>query len=242
MKNIFLNISPSLKKILHSSIPALSCESTMVVIVDPQKDFTVQHDGSLGVQGTEVDSGYIEQVIEATTILKDYGFTILATQDWHPSNHLSFASQHVGKKPFETTVLTRILSNNEEQQYEQVLWPDHCIQGSEGAKFFLPKNLIDFSFPKGTRRNFDSYSGIKDDGGVKTGLHSYLKTHEKVTSLIIYGLATDYCVYATVMDAVDMGLDIILINDLISAVHLEGGEKAIELMRATGKVTVCESI
>ncbi len=138
--------------------------------------------------------------------------------------------------------MTRTLPSNEEEQYEQVLWPDHCIQGSEGAKFFLPENLIDFSFPKGTREKFDSYSGIQDDGGIKTELHSYLKTSEQITSLIVYGLATDYCVYATVMDAVDMGLDIILINNLISAVHLEGGTKAIESMKATGKVTVCDSI
>ena len=220
----------------------LSYESTMVVVVDPQKDFTIHHDGSLGVSGTETGSGYIDRVIEASTFLKGCNFTILATQDWHPSNHLSFASQHVDKNPFETTVLTRILPNNEEQCYEQILWPDHCIQGSEGAKFFLPPNLIDFSFPKGTHRNFDSYSGIKDDGGVKTGLHSYLKSHEKITSLIVYGLATDYCVYATVMDAVDMGFDIILINNLISAVCSEGGKKAIELMKATGKVAIYESI
>jgi nicotinamidase/pyrazinamidase len=214
----------------------------MVVIVDPQKDFTIHHGGSLGVSGTEVNSGYIDRVIEATTILKNYGFTILATQDWHPRNHLSFASQHVDKAPFETIVLTRILPNNEEQIYEQVLWPDHCIQESDGAKFFLPTNLIDSSFPKGTHRNFDSYSGIKDDGGLKTGLHSYLKAHKKIASLIVYGLATDYCVYATVMDAVDMGFDIILINDLINAVHSKGGEKAIELMKATGKVTIYASI
>ncbi len=237
-----MGISSPLKQMLHSTISILSPESTMVVIVDPQKDFTIQHGGSLGVQGTELGSEYIERVIGATAILKEYDFTILATKDWHPSNHSSFASQHINKKPFETTILTRILPNNEEQQYEQVLWPDHCVQESEGAKFFLPDNLIDFVFPKGTHRNFDSYSGIKNDGDIKTGLHSYLKPHKKVTSLIVYGLATDYCVYATVMDAVNMGYSVILINNLISAVDPKNGEKAIELMKNTRKVIVCESI
>jgi nicotinamidase/pyrazinamidase len=240
VKGILLDIQSSLRN-MNFNISTLSPEFARVVIVDPQKDFTIQHGGSLGGPGTEAGSGYIERVIEATTFLKSCGFTILATQDWHPSNHLSFASQHPNKKPFDTIMLIRTLLNMEEQ-FEQVLWPDHCVQGSEGAEFFITEGLIDFSFPKGTHKNFDSYSGIKDDGGIKTELHSHLKSLEKVAALIIYGLATDYCVYATVMDAVDMGFDIILINDLISAVHPEGGEKAIELMKATGKVVVCDSI
>lgn len=227
---------------LNSHIFSLCRKSTRVVIVDPQKDFSKKHKGSLGVQGTETNSGYIERIIKATKTLKKNKFTILATKDWHPANHSSFASQHLGKKPFETIILERNLTNQEKQQYEQSLWPDHCVQQSNGAEFFMSNKLIDHFFEKGTHKEFDSYSGIKDDGGITTGLYHYLQSNEKITTLIIYGLATDYCAHATVMDAVDIGYNVILINDLISAVHPENGTKAIEAMKATKKVIVCESI
>lgn len=227
---------------LSTTLLNLSRESTRVVIVDPQKDFTIQYDGKLGVQGTETGSGYTKRVILATTNLKHHGFIILATKDWHPNNHASFASQHPDKKPFDIITLSRTLANGEQQTYEQVLWPDHCVQGSEGANFFLRDNLIDQVFVKGTHPQFDSYSGIKDDGNLETELSRYLNDNKQIKTLIIYGLATDYCVLATVMDCIDKGLNVVLIKNLISAVDPENGEKALKAMEATNQVTVYESV
>ena len=227
---------------LSATLLNLSRESTRVVIVDPQKDFTIQYNGSLGVQGTEAESGYTKRVIVATTNLKRHGFTILATKDWHPSNHTSFASQHPGKEPFDVIALSRSLPNGEQQTYEQILWPDHCVQGSKWANFFLRDDLIDQVFVKGTHPQFDSYSGIKDDGNLETELSRYLNDNKQIKTLIIYGLATDYCVLATVLDCVAKGLNVVLIKNLISAVDPENGEKALKAMEATGQVTVCESV
>jgi nicotinamidase/pyrazinamidase len=227
---------------LSDAVLGLSKRSTRVVIVDPQRDFTLQYNGSLGILGTESDSGYTERVIAATRYLKHHGFIILATKDWHPEDHTSFASQHPGRKPFETITLSHDLPDGTKRTYEQILWPDHCVQGSEGANFFLPENLIDQFFVKGTRPEFDSYSGIKDDGDFETELSAYLDHNTQVKTLIIYGLATDYCVQATVMDAVAKGLNVVLIKNLISAVDLKSGEKAIRAMESTGKVTICESV
>lgn len=220
----------------------LSVESTRVIIVDPQKDFTLQHNGSLGVQETETDSGYTKRVIAATTDLKHHGFIILATKDWHPSNHTSFASQHPDKKPFDIITLSHTLPDGTERTYEQMLWPDHCVQGSEGANFFLPDDLIDQFFVKGTHPQFDSYSGIKDDGDLETELNRYLDGNKQIRTLIVYGLATDYCVLATVRDTIAKGINVVLIKNLISAVNPEDGEKAIRTMIAAGQVTVCDSV
>lgn len=223
-------------------ISNFSPTSTQVIVVDPQKDFTIHYNGSLGVQGTETSSGYVERVIEATAKLKGYGFRILATKDWHPRNHTSFASTHHNKQPFDVITLNHTLPTGQNRSYEQILWPAHCVQGSEGAEFFIPLNLIDEISMKGTHPNFDSCSGIKDEGGIETELSKYLDTHKEINTVIIYGLATDYCVKATVMDVLDKDRDVILIKDLISAVNPEHGEAALKAMHATGKVHILDSI
>lgn len=223
------------------NISSLSPTSTQVILVDPQKDFTIHYNGSLGVQGTEINSGYIERVTEATAKLKGYGFTILATKDWHPKKHTSFASTYPDKKPFETITLSHVLPNGKNRSFEQILWPDHCVQGSIGAEFFIPDSLIDQFFVKGTRPQFDSYSGIKDDGGLETDFSKYLDNNKSLKTLIVYGLATDYCVKATVIDVLDKGLNVILIKNLISAVNPEHGETALKVMQATGKVHILDS-
>lgn len=171
----------------------LSKESTAVIIVDVQGDFTKVGNGSLSVDGS--DAKYLEKVELATKILKDHGYKIYATQDWHPRGHVSFASTH------------------DKQAFTGGLWPDHCVQGSKGAEILLPSDLIDVVIQKGTDKAHDSYSGFKDDGGKKTEMDARLKA-EGIKNLIIYGIATDYCVKATVRDAIDCGYNVYFLPDL----------------------------
>ena len=173
-----------------------------LIIVDVQYDFLPG--GSLAVaKGDEI-------IPVINYIQKDYDL-LVATQDWHPDNHLSFASQHEGKLPFEVIDLFGL---------EQVLWPDHCVQGSYGAEFSadLNMNRVEAIFRKGMERNIDSYSGFFDNGKRKdTGLAGYLKAR-KVDEVHICGLAADYCVYFTAMDALAEGFKTSIISKATKAI------------------------
>ena len=176
---------------------------TAVVVVDIQKDFTTAFNGSIAVNGT--DQAYLKLVSEATDKLKDVGLPIYATQDWHPSDHISFASNHKGKNPLETIIL--------EDGRTQVLWPDHCVQGSDGAKLLLDEKLITGIVQKGANSKYDSYSGFQDDGGAKTILDKTLKS-TGIKNLIVYGIATDYCVKFTVLNGMAAGYNVLVVRDL----------------------------
>jgi nicotinamidase/pyrazinamidase len=154
---------------------------------------------------------------------------VVATQDWHPANHLSFASQHPGK---------RIGDVIELEGLTQVLWPDHCIQGSRGSALHdhLPREHIDKVIQKGTDRNIDSYSGFFDNGHRKaTGLEQYLRS-QKVDEVHVLGLATDYCVKFTALDAAELGFRTSLITDGVRGVELNSGDcaQALDELRARG--------
>jgi nicotinamidase/pyrazinamidase len=149
-------------------------------VVDIQGDFTKFKGGSLAVDGT--DEKYVKTVEEETQKLKTAGLPIFATQDWHPLSHISFFTNHPGKKPFDMIKL---------RGKDQVLWPPHCVEHTSGAKILLDRNLFDASVKKGMNPQYDSYSGFQNDGGVKTDLEKFLK-QEGVGKLIIYGIATDY--------------------------------------------------
>jgi len=176
---------------------------TAVVVVDIQKDFTTAYKGSLAVSGT--DQTYLKSAAEATKKLKGVGLPIYATQDWHPADHVSFASNHKGKKPLETITL--------EDGRTQILWPDHCVQGSEGAKLLLDENFFTGMVQKGANSKYDSYSGFQDDGGAKTILDKTLKS-TGIKNLIVYGIATDYCVKFTVLDGMAAGYNVTVVRDL----------------------------
>jgi nicotinamidase/pyrazinamidase len=177
--------------------------STAVVVVDIQKDFTTAYKGSLAVNGTDHD--YLKLAADATKKLKGVGLPVYATQDWHPSDHVSFASNHKGKKPLETITI--------EDGRTQILWPAHCVQGSEGAKLLLDENLITGIVQKGANSKYDSYSGFQDDGGAATILDKTLKS-TGINNLIVYGIATDYCVKFTVLDGMAAGYNVIVVRDL----------------------------
>ncbi|MEN6627862.1 MAG: bifunctional nicotinamidase/pyrazinamidase [Candidatus Sumerlaeia bacterium] len=157
---------------------------------------------------------------------------VIATQDWHPAGHGSFASNHPGKKPGDVIELNGLA---------QILWPDHCVQDTRGAQLHDGLNMagIDKVFHKGTDPAIDSYSGLFDNGHLKsTGLGEYLK-EEGVTDLYLCGLTTDYCVKFSALDAAQMGFRVYLIADACRPVNLEPGDeaRAIEQMKAAG-VTV----
>jgi len=193
-----------------------------LVVVDVQNDFLPG--GALAVpEGDEVIP-IINKLMEAF----DW---IIATQDWHPSGHGSFASAHPGKQPGEVIDLDGL---------QQILWPDHCVQDSPGAAFSdtLNTNTIIKVFEKGTDPGIDSYSGFFDNGHKKsTGLDGYLKENG-IQKIYITGLATDYCVKFTALDAVQLGFDTFLIKDATRAVNLqpEDYDKAVNEMESAGVV------
>jgi nicotinamidase/pyrazinamidase len=154
---------------------------------------------------------------------------IIATQDWHPANHGSFAANHPGNKVGEVIDLNGL---------PQILWPVHCVQNTRGAEFHpeLEVSRITKIFPKGTDPAIDSYSGFFDNGHRKsTGLGEWLK-QQRVAEVSILGLATDYCVKFTALDAAQMGFKTTLIREGCRGVNLRAGDsdRAIDEMRRAG--------
>ncbi|MBB3949792.1 bifunctional nicotinamidase/pyrazinamidase [Aureimonas jatrophae] len=178
---------------------------TALIVVDVQKDFCPG--GALAV----ADGSAVIPVINR---LMGRFEVVVATQDWHPADHISFASQHAAK-PFTTIELP---------YGHQVLWPDHCIQGTTGAAFHdeLDLNPIQAIIRKGWGRGIDSYSGFREaDRLTTTGLAGYLR-ERNVGSVAVCGLATDFCVSWTALDARDVGFDVAVIDEACRAIDLEG--------------------
>ena len=199
-----------------------------VIVVDLQGDFTTWHKGSLAVEGA--DEAFVKKVEKATADLKEKGYPIFATQDWHPAEHVSFFPNHAGKEPYEAIEI---------EGRTQVLWPPHCVQETENAKVLLNKNLFDAIVRKGKDPCCDSYSGFQDDGGAKTEMDQILKQNG-VEEVIVYGLATDYCVKATAIDAADAGYRVTVVEGLSKGVAPDTTAQAIEEMKAKGITLVKE--
>lgn len=192
------------------------------IVVDLQGDFTEVKQGALAVAGT--DEAYLESVRAACRRLFERGVALYATQDWHPADHISFFSSHPGKKPFEAVTI---------EGREQVLWPPHCVQGTANAEILLDPGLWRAVVKKGMDRRFDSYSGFRDDGGAETGLERLLK-QDGIDHLLVFGLATDYCVKATALDAVRAGFRVTLVESLCRGVAPETSAAAIAEMKKAG--------
>ncbi len=207
---------------------AMAAEATKigVIVVDIQGDFTKLKNGSLAVDGT--DEAYIKAVEESTKKLKEAGYPIYATQDWHPKNHASFFTNHKGKKAFDVIKL---------HGKDQVLWPPHCVQNTPGAQILLDKKLFKAVVRKGMDPQYDSYSGFQDDGGKKTEMDKLLKK-EMIKKVVVYGIATDYCVRATALDAAAAGYKVIMIKNLSRGVAPDTTQKAIEEMKSQGVVVL----
>ncbi|RME18416.1 MAG: bifunctional nicotinamidase/pyrazinamidase [Alphaproteobacteria bacterium] len=190
-----------------------------IVVIDVQNDFCPG--GALAVpEGDAI-------VPEINRIVRDFPVRVF-TQDWHPQGHLSFASSHPGASP---------LSTIDMPYGPQVLWPDHCVQGSDGAEFHEDLHLepADMILRKGMRPEIDSYSAFfENDKTTPTGLEGYLKTRG-VQRLTFVGLATDFCVAWSALDAARLGFAVRVKLSACRAIDLDGSlEAALERMRAAG--------
>ncbi len=192
------------------------------IVVDLQGDFTAAKHGTLAVAGT--DEVYLESVRAACRRLFERGIPLYATQDWHPADHVSFFTNHPGKKPFEMIQI---------EGRDQVLWPPHCVQGTANAEILLDPGLWRAVVKKGMDRRFDSYSGFRDDGGAETGLERVLRK-DGIEHLVVFGLATDYCVKATALDAVRAGFRVTLIENLCRGVAPASSAAAVAEMKTAG--------
>lgn len=191
-----------------------------LLLIDIQNDFLPG--GNLAVPGGDA-------IIPAANKAMNAFDLVVASQDKHPADHLSFASQHQEKIPGEMISLNSL---------DQILWPDHCVQGTKGAELAHSLNAekINRVFDKGTDREIDSYSSFFDNGHVKaTGLETYLRDNN-VNEITITGLATDYCVKFTVLDALELGFTVNIIQEGVRGVDLNKGdsEKAMEEMITAG--------
>ena len=176
-----------------------------LLIVDVQNDFCPG--GAL-----EVPRG--DEVVPVINKLSNYFDTVIQTQDWHPRGHSSFASSHEHYKPFDTI----------EMPYgKQTLWPDHCIQQSSGSDFHPDLNTTrsQLIIRKGFRKQIDSYSAFyENDGTTSTGLGGYL--HERnIDALFVCGLATDFCVKWSVLDGLNEGFSVTVIEDAVKGIDIE---------------------
>jgi nicotinamidase/pyrazinamidase len=180
--------------------------ASCLIIVDVQNDFCPG--GALAVPKGD-------EVVPVINRLAARFENVVLTQDWHPRGHASFASSHPGKKPFETIELP---------YGTQVLWPDHCVQGTAGAAFHpgLQTEKAQMVVRKGFHRTVDSYSGfLEADRSTTTGLAGYLK-ERGLRELFICGLATDFCVAWTALDARATGFEVTLYEDACRAIDLDG--------------------
>jgi nicotinamidase/pyrazinamidase len=179
-----------------------------LILVDLQNDFCPG--GAL-----EVAEG--DAVIPIANVLMDKFDVVVATQDWHPANHSSFAANHPWRKPYQVI---------DWKGMKQTLWPIHCVQNSMGALIHkgLDSQKINKVIHKGTDVDIDSYSGFFDNGHLKsTEMHDYLQS-QKVTKVYVMGLATDYCVKHTALDALELGYEVALIEDGCRGVDLNAGD------------------
>ncbi len=180
-----------------------------LIIADIQYDFLPG--GALGVPDGDL-------IIPTINALQNHVDLVVATQDWHPENHRSFASAHSGKNVMETVKLGDI---------DQILWPDHCVQGSKGAEFAdgFSLNHVAAIFRKGMDKDIDSYSAFYDNEHKKsTGLTDYL-AGKGVKEVFVTGLAGDFCVAYTALDALNEGFDTYLVEDATKPINPEGFEK-----------------
>ena len=194
-------------------------EDCALLLTDIQNDF-------LPAGALPVPNG--DQVIPVANALSPHFEVVLATQDWHPPGHGSFASTH-GKQPGEVIDFHGM---------HQELWPDHCVQETAGAEFAeeLELDRVRSVFRKGIDPNIDSYGGFYDNGWQRaTGLEAYLHENQ-ISTLYVMGLATDYCVKYTVLDGLKLGFNIVLVVDGCRGINVHPGdeERSVEEMRAAG--------
>jgi nicotinamidase/pyrazinamidase len=191
-----------------------------LIIVDVQNDFCPG--GALAVPEGD-------KIIPVINKLSGKFERVVATQDWHPTDHMSFAANHPGKKVYDII---------EYKGTEQVLWPEHCVSGTTGAKFHPELNTVnvDLILRKGINPEIDSYSAFREnDKSTLTGLEGYLKTLE-IKETYLCGLALDYCVFYSAMDAKELGFETYVIIDGTKGIDSPEGniDKSLAIMKKKG--------
>jgi nicotinamidase/pyrazinamidase len=194
-------------------------EKDVLVVVDVQNDFCI---------GGALPTARGHEIVPLINRLAERFENVVLTQDWHPRGHVSFASAHEGRKPFDVV----------DMPYgPQVLWPDHVVQGTPGAEFHADLDIphAQLVIRKGYNRNVDSYSAFRMvDGVTMTGLAGYVR-ERNIERIFVAGIATDYCVSGLALDANSLGFETLVIVDASAAVDEEGtGAAALENMRAQG--------
>ncbi len=197
-------------------------DTDALLLVDLQPDF--MPGGALAV-------GHGDEIVAPAAALARTLRTVVATQDWHPRGHVSFASTHPGRRPYELLQLTH---------GAQELWPDHCVQGTPGAALHrdVPGDALTLILRKGTRRDVDSYSAFRENVGPDgrrptTGLGAWLKARD-VRRVLVCGLARDFCVRWSAEDAAAEGLDTFVVDDLTRAVFPERAGETDAALQAAG--------
>lgn len=195
--------------------------TTALIVIDLQNDFCPG--GALAVAGGD-------QIVAGVNAAMAGAGAVILTQDWHPADHLSFASQHGGRAPYDLV----------DMPYgPQVLWPDHCVQGTQGAAFHAGLNVdrAELILRKGFRRAIDSYSAFfENDRTTPTGLDGYLRARG-ISQIDLVGLATDFCVAYSALDAARLGYGVRVRMDLCRGIDLNGSMAAqADAMRAAGVV------
>ena len=196
-------------------------DQDVLLVVDLQNDFVT---GALAVPGAD-------SILPAVNRLLGRFRHVVLTQDWHPPNHVSFASNHPGKKPGDEIALP---------YGSQFLWPDHCVQGSAGADFVEGLNAAraELVLRKGYNTNIDSYSALfENDRKTPTGLAGYLR-ERGLSRLFIAGLALDFCVRYSAEDARNSGFDVVVVDDACAAIDLEGSLAATRMLFSNLKISV----
>lgn len=194
-----------------------------LLLIDMQNDFCTG--GSLAVDGSLDIIDPINHFIDHCVAS---GIPVIATKDYHPAGHVSFASSHEGKK-----VMDKVMTST---GVEQILWPDHCVQGTMGCEFYpaLDAGHFDYVVCKGMHKDVDSYSAFFDNARVyKTDLHEWLQ-ERGIDGLYICGLALDYCVRYSATDARELGYDVQVLMPLTAVIAPESGSKALDAIRQAG--------
>ncbi len=193
-----------------------------LIVIDVQNDFCPG--GALAVEGGN-------EIVPGINELTGEFHAVILTQDWHPAGHSSFASSHQGTSPFEMI----------EMDYgPQVLWPDHCVQGTQGAEFHrdMETTAAQLIIRKGFNSAIDSYSALfENDHKTATGLEGYLRTRG-LDQLTMVGLATDFCVNFSAVDAAKRGFGVTVLQDFCRAIDLDGSMAAAESGMAEAGVTL----
>ena len=212
----------NIEKIQYQKNITLSKHDALI-IVDMQNDF--MPGGALPVEeGDQI----IDSINKVARIFKENNGLIVLTQDWHPEDHMSFASTHPNKEPGDQF---------QSEGIGPVLWPDHCVQGSNGANFHekLKVNLAHAIIRKGYNTSVDSYSGfIENDKKSETGLAGFL-TSLNIKRLFICGLALDYCCYFTALDGIDFGFEVYFLVNLTRGIDVPPGNISKSLQDMTNK-------